>query len=345
MQWYAKEDSRRKRFRNRLMKTAYRTFHIRQINNYVCDFALSVHLEPTFGITDSAMADSSLSHWQPRNAPLGASNTVLVGRSRRHAVHEFPGPLSIKTVTDGRVAWIVDRRAIWLDTQCFLILNDGEPYSMDIDAPRPVSTCCVFFQTGFVETIARDLTASSERLLDDPNAGTPGLNFIPRFHPTRQRIAALMGKVRSRVLNGASEFSLEQCYIDLALELLQVQEQTRSALARIPTARPPTRTELLLRVSRGREYLHAEFCGSADLRAAARAAGMSFFHFHRTFTRAFGKTPAQYVTDLRFERATRLLRAGMPVTDVCMSVGFTSLGSFSAAFRQRYGVSPSALLP
>jgi transcriptional regulator GlxA family with amidase domain len=70
---------------------------------------------------------------------------------------------------------------------------------------------------------------------------------------------------------------------------------------------------------------------------------MAPHHFLRTFKLAFHQTPHQYLTHLRLERAQSLLRhTDTPVTDICMDVGFESLGSFSWLFRRECGQSPSA---
>ena len=61
------------------------------------------------------MAAVGMSKWEPTTPRLGSTNAVLVARSRRHVVKDFPGPLSIKTVTEGRVSWRVDRRDIWVE--------------------------------------------------------------------------------------------------------------------------------------------------------------------------------------------------------------------------------------
>jgi transcriptional regulator GlxA family with amidase domain len=96
--------------------------------------------------------------------------------------------------------------------------------------------------------------------------------------------------------------------------------------------------------------VHSRLCRARDLLAetpasvdqAAREAGMSPFHFIRQFERMFGATPRQYRTAARLERAKTLLAAGdLSVTDVCLEVGFTSLGSFSDLFARRVGSSPS----
>jgi AraC-like DNA-binding protein len=77
------------------------------------------------------------------------------------------------------------------------------------------------------------------------------------------------------------------------------------------------------------------------LDAIARVACLSPSHLLRTFKEVFGRSPHQYLTDLRVERAKALLeRTDLTVTDVCLSVGYTSLGSFSRLFRRHVGLSP-----
>ena len=74
----------------------------------------------------------------------------------------------------------------------------------------------------------------------------------------------------------------------------------------------------------------------------ARVACLSPSHLLRTFKQLFGESPHQYLTSLRIERAKALLAGSkLTVTDVCLAVGFTSLGSFSRLFRRRGGLSPA----
>jgi AraC-like DNA-binding protein len=69
---------------------------------------------------------------------------------------------------------------------------------------------------------------------------------------------------------------------------------------------------------------------------------MSRSHFVRQFAWQFGTTPAAYLSRRRIERAQDLLRfANLTVTEVCHAVGFSSLGSFSSAFTERVGATPS----
>lgn len=84
------------------------------------------------------------------------------------------------------------------------------------------------------------------------------------------------------------------------------------------------------------------FAEPLDIGTVASAAGFSRYHFVRSFSDAFGETPGAYLSRRRIERAKDLLRsANLTVTEVCLLVGFSSLGSFSSRFRDLVGCSPS----
>ncbi|HEY1446518.1 MAG TPA: AraC family transcriptional regulator [Acidimicrobiales bacterium] len=92
-----------------------------------------------------------------------------------------------------------------------------------------------------------------------------------------------------------------------------------------------------------RDLMDRRFADPLDLDQMADHVGFSKFHFARAFKDAYGETPANYLTRRRVERAKDLLRsANLTVTEVCMLVGFSSLGSFSSRFSELVGMSPRA---
>jgi AraC-like DNA-binding protein len=100
---------------------------------------------------------------------------------------------------------------------------------------------------------------------------------------------------------------------------------------------------LLAHLRRARDHIDRNYCEPLDLDGLARVAGVSKYHFVRSFEAAYGETPIRYLTRRRIERAQDLLRvANLTVTEVCMAVGFASLGSFSARFSQLVGECPTA---
>ncbi|MFN0091523.1 MAG: helix-turn-helix transcriptional regulator [Acidimicrobiales bacterium] len=105
----------------------------------------------------------------------------------------------------------------------------------------------------------------------------------------------------------------------------------------------PVAEHLLVHLRRAKDRADRCYAEPLDLSDLAEEAAVSKYHFLRCFAAAYGKTPGAYLAERRIERAQDLLRAtNLTVTEVCLLVGYTSLGSFSARFRRLVGVSPSA---
>ena len=101
----------------------------------------------------------------------------------------------------------------------------------------------------------------------------------------------------------------------------------------------PTTRHLL----RAKDLVDARYRDPLDVAALARAAGLSPAHFSREFRRAFGETPHQYLLTRRLERAAALLRhTDRSVADICLTVGLSSVGSFTTSFGRAFGRSPTA---
>ncbi len=93
---------------------------------------------------------------------------------------------------------------------------------------------------------------------------------------------------------------------------------------------------------RGRDLADARYHEQIGVADMAAAAGLSRAHFTREFRRAFGESPRQYLLTRRLERAATLLRTtDRTVTDICLLVGLTSLGSFTTSFTRIHGCTPT----
>jgi AraC-like DNA-binding protein len=94
---------------------------------------------------------------------------------------------------------------------------------------------------------------------------------------------------------------------------------------------------------RAKDLVDARYFESLDVEELARAAGFSRAHFIREFRKAFGESPHAYLLTRRLERAAALLRnTDRSVAEICVSVGLSSVGSFTTSFTRTYGVSPTA---
>ena len=105
----------------------------------------------------------------------------------------------------------------------------------------------------------------------------------------------------------------------------------------------PEELENLAHLRRARDRMDREYSRPLAVAQLARTALMSEAHFSRQFRAAYGETPYSYLMTRRIERAKALLRRGeLTVTEVCLEVGCSSLGSFSASFTRMVGETPTA---
>ncbi|TMD90641.1 MAG: helix-turn-helix transcriptional regulator [Chloroflexi bacterium] len=104
-------------------------------------------------------------------------------------------------------------------------------------------------------------------------------------------------------------------------------------------APPPLARRLL----RARDLVDARYFEPLCVDDMAAAAHLSRAHFSREFRRAFGETPHGYLLTRRLERAAAMLRTtDRSVADICVSVGWDSVGSFTTSFTRTFGLSPTA---
>ncbi len=100
--------------------------------------------------------------------------------------------------------------------------------------------------------------------------------------------------------------------------------------------------DLNRRLLRARDAMDRAYAEPLDVRAVAAVAHISEAHFSRSFRAVFGETPHRYLQRRRVERSMFLLReTDRSITDICLDVGFTSLGTFSRMFREIVGETPS----
>jgi AraC-like DNA-binding protein len=271
-------------------------------------------------------------------------NAILRATAR---MHYFSGAesLSIKTFTGGRALYRVGGGFHAVTDETYLLLNHGQHYEIEIDAPTPITSFCLFFAPGFVEEVARNSSLPAERLLDSPE-GIPSapLHLYERTYPHDDVLTPALRRLRdaSAALRGDPLWCEEQMH-HIAARLLQAHARTRCEAESLPALRAATRDELYRRLWLARDYADAFLERPVTLDEMAQVACLSPNHLLRTFRAAFGVTPHQYLVSRRLDRAKSLLAyTDNPVTEISVAVGYQSLGTFSREFAARVGLSPSA---
>ena len=100
-------------------------------------------------------------------------------------------------------------------------------------------------------------------------------------------------------------------------------------------------TEIYQRIVAAKVYIDDNYQEPIDLELISKQAFLSRFHFHRLFRQVYKKTPHQYLTGKRIDKAKILLAENKPVAEVCNEVGFESIGSFSVLFKKEIGFAPT----
>ena len=256
---------------------------------------------------------------------------------------EGVGFLSIKSFFNGQAHYTSRGGHHAANDSSYLILNHEQPYTIEIEAVEPVESFCVFFAPEFTQMVYRSLGESVAQALDSPvSKDSAKPSFFDRTYPHDNVLSPALRSLRQACTTRSPDKGwLAEQFHDLLYLLFKVHARAMEEVNAVPAARSATRQELYRRLHYAKDYADAFFTAQISIDEMAETAGLSANHLLRTFRQVFHQSPYQYVTDRRLEYAQRLLRqTDRTVTDICMDVGFESLGSFSWLFRRRTGLSP-----
>ncbi len=99
-------------------------------------------------------------------------------------------------------------------------------------------------------------------------------------------------------------------------------------------------TDIYQRIAAAKVYIDDNYHEPIDLERISQQAFLSRFHFHRLFRQVYRRTPHQYLTRKRLDKAKDLLAGNKPINEVCIEIGFESIGSFSVLFKKEIGFAP-----
>ena len=98
--------------------------------------------------------------------------------------------------------------------------------------------------------------------------------------------------------------------------------------------------DIYQRLAAAKVFIDDHYQDPIDLEKISKKAFLSRFHFHRLFRQVYKRTPLQYITSKRLDKAKDLLAGNKLVGEVCNEVGFESIGSFSVLFKKEIGFAP-----
>jgi len=167
-----------------------------------------------------------------------------------------------------------------------------------------------------------------ERLAHD--AGAPRPVFDRQTLPSLRALSPVTTRATAAM---TAPDALEEIAVELAGAAIDIAGRARRE--------PPAQSQHHARIARVLRWLASHACEPHTLADLARRAGLSPYHFLRTFKRVAGVTPHQWLLRARLREAARRLSASrQPVTQIALDVGFEDLSNFMRAFRAEFGTSP-----
>jgi len=254
------------------------------------------------------------------------------------------GSLSIKSFLHGVAFYEVGGAHYAVDDSSYLVLNHDQPYAITIDSESAVESFCIFFERGFAGQVHRALTTCSERLLDEPEAfDTDTVTFFERTYPHDNILSPALFLFRAEFVHRRREEGwIEEQLHRVMRCLLMAHGQVCNEVEALSAVKAATRGELYRRLHRAKDYAYACLERPITLNELAKVACLSPNHLLRMFKQLFHQTPHQFLTKARLERAQKLLvQTDRPIIDICLSVGYESVGSFNTLFRRRVGMPPT----
>jgi AraC family transcriptional regulator len=262
-----------------------------------------------------------------------------------HAIHcdNHVGCLSIKTVLSGEEWYQVEGRHIAVRPGQCLILNHAHNYSYRIHKGNSAHGLSLFFQKDFAASVFQDMLFPEEQLLDDPSddrTSTP--EFVQTLHSVEPELAKGLTLLRTRLdTYGDDPNRTDEELVFLLQYLLRAYRSDLQLSGQVDAVKPGTRKEIYKRLCIAKDLLHSYYCAPLDLSVLSARACLSTPQLVRHFKSVFGRTPYQYLIDIRLRHAAELLKETRDTTlEITWRCGFEDPSAFCRAFRTRYGASP-----
>lgn len=277
------------------------------------------------------------------NAARGAGewrNVVLNFECKEASRLNLESPYSLFLNKKGHSYCSANGQQYRIETDSFLFTQPGDIYGLTVDNMHKTELCNIHINRNFFDGVAHTLASSDEHLIDDPTAiKSTGAHLFTQLYRKDATINHLTHKLTQE--ETYSNNSFEHVLMQLAEHLLLSSSEIQKSISKLPFAKAAVRIDIYKRLTLAKDYIQSNYHTPLELDTICRETGMSKFHFLRVFKSYFGITPHQYLSNVRMEKATALLRnTSASIVEISDSVGFEYPNSFIKAFRKAYHISP-----
>jgi AraC family transcriptional regulator len=270
-------------------------------------------------------------------------NVILNGRFSYLYYPVHWTTLSLKFAFGGSEYYIMDKMRYGVNDCSYLILNRDSVYESLIDSERPVETLTLNFTSEFADEVFYSSFNNDDFLTDYPEIrDRVPVNFFQKLYPNDRVIMKPVNHLRAAVKESCYDSNSLNEKLHCLLGYVFKTQLTESRQADLlKSKKRSTRYELYKRLNIAKDYIRSNYGEKIELKRLALIACLSPHHLLRQFRLSFNVTPHQFLTQVRLERARELLiTTGIPITQICIEVGFESLSSFGVLFKKHFLQSP-----
>jgi AraC family transcriptional regulator len=258
-------------------------------------------------------------------AVWGKVNAILYAPETDAEYHPYEQRLSVKAAWGGEERYFIDNRAVTVDDDSYLILNDRRTYASSLRSVRPVRSFSIFFRPGFAEEVLGGMLTPQDRILDrHGETECRSVEFAEHLRPHDRIVTPVLRYIAFHVEHGVEDDVWYDEQLSFLLErMLSSHRLTAQAIQSLAANRSAKRQELYRRLSWGRDFINSNYQRPITIDDMARAACLSKYHFIRLFHALEGVTPYRYLQNKRVAAAQRLLST-TPLThvEIADQVGF-----------------------
>ena len=285
--------------------------------------------------------------FNPRNEitpPVYNDHFLFAGQLQRaYECPECPSNIGLLIAASGSCNYYVNGAKNQLDQDKVFFISRGSTLAVKSMGKNAYPTL-LFFHSRLPDLVMFSLQYGGEVLLEKPFDTLPyDFSYLERTHVD----AGIYTTVISLIGLGASCSSFAALQADMTIRrlfenLVMKNQEAYTRSQNIQALKASTRLEIFKRISTAKDWMEANFQDSATLEDIAAIASMNSQHFLRMFKQVYTITPHQYLIDLKLKKAKQLLEDNdLTISDICQSIGFESVFSFSMLFKKRFGMPPS----
>lgn len=272
--------------------------------------------------------------------PMGWPTVLLNVNSRADYRAGIKGPFSLFYNLAGQSRLSVDSKTVALRPGFFFLTNASQTY--DLEIPASAETFNIHFGEQFLEEVLESCRFPQEL---DQNWRVKARPYYVynRLYPQSPQLHELILAIRAKERDSFLDpLWLEEKLYAILCVILSISHKDFQNMQQLPAMKASSREEIFRRLSLAVDLIYAQFDQPLNLDDLAQCSFFSKFHFLRLFKVAFGKSPHQFITQVRIQKAKEWLQyTDWPIHFIAESIGLENTSSFSRLFYQKTGIYPT----